>query len=188
MCKRFEKQLFELQSLRSAHQEAVNTIEALQSAHQEAVSTIEALRNQLSQSSAESKQSLENITTQKNQLVAQRDRIIASQRAELRQQQKAFAEEKEQCNNENKIRQDERHASKALARADQALAEQRLFYEQVLQRADEAQRLPRAMLRSSFATRPVQPFVVVLIDGDAYKVTKSEACDPRSRSWPSDPG
>ena len=150
----------------------MNTIKALQSAHRQDVIVTNTLRNQLSQISIESKQNVKNVTTQKNQLVSHRDKTIAELRAELRQQQKASANREKDHAKQQKLLGDERKAaSKALARADQAVEEQRLLCKQVAQRAEEGQGFPRGILRSSFAARPVKPFVVILIDGDAYKVT-----------------
>lgn len=149
----------------------MTTIKALQSAHQQDVRVSNTLRNQLSQISTESRQNLKNVTAQKNQLVSHRDKTIAQLRAELRQQQKASANREKDRTKEQKLLEDERDAaSKASAQANQAVEEQRLLCEQVAQRAEEDQGFPRGMLRSSFAARPVQPFVVILIDGDAYKV------------------
>ena len=164
--------MLELQSLRLAHEEDVNTIKALQSAHQQDVRVSNTLRNQLSQIATESKQNLKNVTTQKNQLVSHKDKIIAELRAELRQQQKASANREKDRTKEQKLLEYERNvASKASARADKAVEEQRLLCEQVAKGAKADQGFPRGILRSSFAARPVNPFVVILIDGDAYKVT-----------------
>ena len=114
---------------------------------------------------------IKDITSQNKELRIQKDQVVANLRAELRNQQKNFAnKEKEQRTREQKLNDKIQASSKALTRANQALEEQRVLCEQLAQRAEEDQRLPRSILRSTFAARFVQPFVVVLIDGDAYKV------------------
>ena len=114
---------------------------------------------------------IKDVTGQNKELRTQKDQVIASLRAELRQQQKNFAnKEKEQCARERKLNDKIQASSKALTRANQTLEEQRVLCEQLAQRAEEDQQLPRGILQSTFAARFVQPFVMVLIDGDAYKV------------------
>lgn len=108
------------------------------------------------------------------QLRSEKEQIIANLRAELRQQRKSFAaKENEHRNKEKKLKDESLAPSKALARVNEALEEQRLLCEQLAERAEKAAPLPRGILRSSFAMRFISPFVVVLIDGDAYKVPLS---------------
>jgi septal ring factor EnvC (AmiA/AmiB activator) len=171
LCKRYEQQLIDLELLRPAHQEALSTIKDLQSQlaqiAEEKQRAIEAAQSQVRTLSAQ----LQDVTAQNKQLRCQKDQTVANLRAELRQQQKGFANrEKEQRTREKKLSDENQATSKALARAEQAFEEQRVLCERIASRANEAQRLPRGILRSSFAARFVQPFVVVLIDGDAYKV------------------
>ena len=114
---------------------------------------------------------IKDVTGQNKELLTQKDQVVANLRAELRHQQKNFAnKEKERCTREKKLNDKIQASSKALTRANQALEEQRVLCEQLAQRAEEDQQLPRAILRSTFAARFVQPFVMVLIDGDGYKV------------------
>ena len=114
---------------------------------------------------------IKDVTGQNKELLTQKDQVIANLRAELRHQQKNFAnKEKERCTREKKLNDKIQASSKALTHANQALEEQRVLCEQLAQRAEEDQQLPRGILRSTFAARFVQPFVMVLIDGDAYKV------------------
>jgi hypothetical protein len=114
---------------------------------------------------------IKDVTGQNKELLTQKDQVVANLRAELRHQQKNFAnKEKERCTREKKLNDKIQASSKALTRANQALEEQRVLCEQLAQRAEEDQQLPRGVLRSTFATQFVQPFVMVLIDGDAYKV------------------
>jgi septal ring factor EnvC (AmiA/AmiB activator) len=111
---------------------------------------------------------IKDVTGQNKELLTQKDQVVANLRAELRHQQKNFAnKEKERCTREKKLNDKIQASSKALTRANQALEEQRVLCEQL---AEEDQQLPRGVLRSTFATQFVQPFVMVLIDGDAYKV------------------
>lgn len=125
---------------------------------------VDANRSQIRALSAQLKDATE-------QLRREKDQVIANLQAELRQQQKTFAKrEEEQRMREKKLKGEIQASSKALARAEQALEEQRILCGQVAQRAEEAHRLPKGILRSSFAARFVQPFVILLIDGDAYKV------------------
>jgi neutral trehalase len=160
-------------------------LQSLRTAHDEAVSTIENLRSQLAQTTEEGQRyvklkesqilallaQIKDITGQNKELLVQKDQVVANLRAELRHQQKNFAnKEKEQCTREKKLNDKIQASSKALTRANQALEEQRVLCEQLAQRAEEDQQLPRGILRSTFAARFVQPFVMVLIDGDAYKV------------------
>lgn len=171
LCKRYEQRLIDYELLRSAHQEALSTIKDLQSqlaqTAKERQRAIQATQSQVRTLSAQ----LHNATTQNKQLRGQKDQIVANLRAELRQQQNAFANrEKEQHTRERKLSAENQAISKALVLAEQAVEEQRVLCERIASRADEAQRLPRGILRSSFAARFVQPFVVVLIDGDAYEV------------------
>jgi hypothetical protein len=114
---------------------------------------------------------IKDVTGQNKELLIQKDQVVTNLRAELRHQQKRFAnKEKEQCTREKKLNDKIQASSKALTRANQALEEQRVLCEQLAQQAEEDQRLPRGILRSTFAARFVHPFVMVLIDGDAYKV------------------
>jgi hypothetical protein len=114
---------------------------------------------------------IKDVTGQNKELLTQKDQVVANLRAELRHQQKNFAnKEKERCTREKKLNDKIQASSKALTRANQALEEQRVLCEQLAQRAEGDQQLPRGVLRSTFATQFVQPFVMVLIDGDAYKV------------------
>jgi hypothetical protein len=114
---------------------------------------------------------LKDLTSQNKELRIQKDKVVANLRTELRHQQKNFAnKEKEHCTREKKLNDEIQASSKALTRANEALEEQRVLCEQLAQRAEEDQQLPRGILRSTFAARFVQPFVMVLIDGDAYKV------------------
>jgi neutral trehalase len=159
-----DQRLVDLQSLRIAHDEALSTIEKLQS---QLAQTIEERQQYVklkdSQILALSTQ-IKDITGQNKALRIQKDQVVANLRAELRNQQKNFAnKEKERCTKEEKLNDKIQTSSKALARANQAL-------EELAQRAEEDQRLPRGILQSTFAARFVQPFVMVLIDGDAYKV------------------
>jgi chromosome segregation ATPase len=175
LCKQFEQKLLDLQTLRSAHQEALSIIQELQSQQAQTIEerqrAIEAKHSQVRALSAQ----LHDATAQIQQLRGQKDQVIANLRAELRQQQESFANrDKKQRNREEKLRDEIQASSKALARANQALEEQRILCDQMAQRAEESQRLPRGILQSSFAARFVQPFVVVLIDGDAYKVLYSQ--------------
>lgn len=163
-----EEQLHELQSLRPAYQAAVSTIRELQSQQAQTIverqQVIDANQSQIRALSAQLKDTTE-------QLRGEKDQVIANLQAELRQQQKTFAKrEEEQRMREKKLKDEIQASSKALARAEQALEEQRILCRQVAQRAEEAHRLPKGILRSSFAARFVQPFVLLLIDGDAYKV------------------
>jgi uncharacterized protein with von Willebrand factor type A (vWA) domain len=114
---------------------------------------------------------IKDVTGQNKKLRVQKDQVVANLRAELRHQQENFAnKEKEQCTREKKLNDTIQASSKTLARANQALEEQRVLCEQLAQRAEDDKQLPRGILRSTFAARFVQPFVMVLIDGDAYKV------------------
>lgn len=114
---------------------------------------------------------IKDVTDQNKELLIQKDQVIANLRAELRHQQKNFAnKEKEQRTREKELNDNIQSSSKALTCANQALEEQRVLCEQLAQRAEEDQQLPKCILRSTFAARFVQPFVMVLIDGDAYKV------------------
>lgn len=164
MCERFEQQLLDLQSLRLAHDKAVNTIQQLQSqlarAVEERQHAIEARRSEVATLSAQ----LRDANAQIKQLRNQKDQKITNLRAELLQQEKSFA------NKGKKLKDEILASSKALARANHALEDQRVLCEQLAQRAEDASRLPKGILQSSFAARFVQPFVFVLIDGDAYKV------------------
>jgi uncharacterized membrane protein YccC len=149
------------------------------------VSTIKQLQSQLAQTVEERQKAIEarrsefealstqlmDATAQIKQLRSRKDQKMVNLRNELRQQQENFAnKEKKQRTREEKLKDENAASSKALACANQALEEQRIICEQVAQRAEEATRLPQGILRSTFAARFVQPFVVVLIDGDAYKV------------------
>jgi neutral trehalase len=114
---------------------------------------------------------IKDVTGQNKELRIQKDQVIASLRAELRHQQKNFAnKEKKRCTRERKLNNKIQASSKALTRANQTLEEQRVLCERLALRAEEDQQLPRGILQSTFATRFVQPFVMVLVDGDAYKV------------------
>jgi hypothetical protein len=166
-----EQQLVDLQSLRTAHDEAVSTVEKLQSqltkTIKERQQCVELKESQILALSAQ----IKDVTGQNKELRIQKDQVIANLRAELRHQQKNFAsKEKEHRTREQKLNDKIQLSSKALTRANQDLEEQRVLCEQLAQRTEEDQQLPRGILRSTFAARFVQPFVVVLIDGDAYKV------------------
>ena len=180
-----EQQLVDLQSLRIAHDEALSTIEKLQS---QLAQTIEERQQYVklkdSQILALSTQ-IKDITGQNKALRIQKDQVVVNLRAELRNQQKNFAnKEKERCTKEEKLNNKIQTSSKALARANQALEEQRVLCEQLAQRAEEDQRLPRGILQSTFAARFVQPFVMVLIDGDAYKVLYLYRIGPQVSTQP----
>jgi neutral trehalase len=171
LCELFEQQLVDLQSLRTAHDETVSATGKLQS---QLAQTIEE-----GQQYAELKESqilvlsaqIKNATGQNKELLIQKDQVIANLRAKMRRQQKTFASKrKKQCTREKKLNDKIQASSKALTRANQALEEQRVLCGQLAQRAEEGQQLPRSTPRSTFAARVVQPFVMVLIDGDAYKV------------------
>ena len=161
----------DLQSLRTAHDEAVSTIEKLQSqlakAIEERQQCVELKESQILALSTQIKEA----TGQNKKLRTQKDQVTARLRAKLRHQQKNFAnKEKEQCARERKLNDKIQASSKALTRASQTLEEQRVVCEQLAQRAEEDQQMPKGILQSTFAARFVQPFVMVLIDGDAYKV------------------
>ena len=171
LCERFEQQLVELQSLRTAHDEAVSTIENLRSQLAQTIGErqqyVELKESQILVLSAQ----IKDVTGQNKELVIQKDQAVADLRAELRHQQKNFAtKEKEQRTREKKLNDKIQASSKALTCANQALEEQRALCEQLARRAEEDQQVPRGILRSIFAAQFVQPFVMVLIDGDAYKV------------------
>lgn len=171
MCRRFEQQLLELQSLRLAHDKALNTIQQLESqlarAAEERQHAVEARRSEVGTLSAQ----LRDANAQIKQHRSQKDQKITNLRAELHQQEKRFAnKENDQRSREKKLKDEVLASSKALAHANHALEDQRLLGEKLAQRAEDASRLPKGILQSTFAARFVQPFVLMLIDGDAYKV------------------
>ena len=177
MCKRFEQKLLDLESLRLAHDKAVNTIQQLESqlarAVEEGQHAIETRRSEVGTLSAQ----LRDANAQIKQLRNQKDQRLHNLRTELHKLKEDFAKkENDQHTREKKLKDEILVSSEALARANRDLEDQYVRCEQLAQRAEDASRLPKGIFQSSFAVRFVQPFVLVLIDGDAYKVQLFPIC------------